>query len=167
MGTVWALRLTGDRPARLAFAEGASVLPDGAENDTSLTVVLSGPGDYELKSPEGGMLTVHADVDNLPTAGSPNLDVRVLLRTTTRTCFKMDVRNVTLVETAELPAGRPGRGWNLIRIYLGEVPMDSPTAHTIVKSVTAPVRFVAPDQKTPDRPFIHLTDEDFLLLAPE
>jgi hypothetical protein len=79
----------------------------------------------------------------------------------------MDVRNVTLVETAELPAGRPGRGWNMIRVYLGEVPLDSPTAHTIVKSITVPVRFVAPDQKTPNRAFIHLTDEDFLLLAPE
>jgi hypothetical protein len=165
--TVWALRLTGDRPARLAFAENLSILPDGIEDDPSTTVVLTSLGDYALKSPEGGILKVHADPDSLPVAGSPNLDARILLRTTTRTCFKMDVRNVTLVETAELPTGRPGRGWNMIRLYLGEVPLDSPTAHTIVKSVTVPVRFVAPDQKTPDRAFIHLTDEDLLLLAPE
>jgi hypothetical protein len=166
--TVWALRLTGERPARLVFAEGANALPDGAEDDPMSSVLpLSSLGDYVLTSPEGGVLKVRVDPDNLPVAGSPSLDVRVLLRTTTRTCFKMDVRNVTLVETAELPAGRPGRGWNMIRVYLGEVPLDSPTAHTIVKSITVPVRFVAPDQKTPNRAFIHLTDEDFLLLAPE
>ncbi len=164
--TVWALRLTGDR--RLVFAEGANQLLEGAEDDPFLPlVVLSGLGDYVLASPEGGILTVRVDPDYLPPPESPNLDVRVLLRNTTRTCFKMDVRNVTLVETAELPTGRPGRGWNMIRLYLGEVPLDSPTAHTIVKSVTVPVRFVAPDLKIPDRAFIHLTDEDFLLLAPE
>jgi hypothetical protein len=166
ISTVWALRLTGDRPARLAYADMA-VLPDGAEDDPSMTVVLSSPGEYVLSSSTGGSLTLQVQPDNLPAAGEPNNDVRVLLRTTTRTCFKMDVRNVALVETAELPTGRPGRGWNMIRLYLGEVPIDSPNAHTIVKSVTVPVRFVAPDQKTPDRAFIDLTDEDFLLLAPE
>jgi hypothetical protein len=166
--TVWGLRLTGERPARLLFAEGANALPEGAEQDPAMSAVaLSALGDYVLASPEGGVLTVRADPEYLPVEGSPSLDARVLLRTTTRTCFKMDVRNVTLVETAEVPTGRPGRGWNMIRLYLGEVPLDSPTAHTIVKSITVPVRFVAPDQKTPDRPFIHLSDEDFLLLAPE
>jgi hypothetical protein len=166
--TVWALRLTGDRPARLVFAEGADSLPDGAEDDPASSVIaLPSLGDYALTSPGGGTLTVHADPDYLPVAGTPNLDARVLLRTTTRTCFHMDVRNVALVETRETPMGRPGRGWNMIRVYLGEVPLDSPTAHTIVKSITVPMRFVAPDQKTPNRAFIHLTDEDFLLLAPE
>ena len=80
----------------------------------------------------------------------------------------MDVRNVTLVETQEVPTGRPGKGWNMIRIYIGEVPLDSSASgQTIVKSLTVPVRFVAPDQKTPDLAFIHLTDDDLLLLAPE
>jgi hypothetical protein len=67
-----------------------------------------------------------------------------------------------------VPTGRPGRGWNMIRIYLGEVPLDSSaTGQTIVKAVIVPVRFLAPDQKTPNLAFISLDDEDFTLLAPE
>jgi hypothetical protein len=166
--TVWALRLTGDRPARLAFLENETVMPVGAEDDPTNTIELTASGDYPLISPQGGQLTVAVDLATLPDAGSPSADARVILRTTKRTCFHMDVRNVTLVETKELPTGRPGIGWNMIRIYVGEVPLDSSTTgQTIVKSVTVPMRFVAPDQKTPNLAFIHLTDDDFLLLAPE
>jgi Bacterial TSP3 repeat len=166
--TVWALRLTGDRPARLAFLEGETVMPVGAEDDPSNTVALTASGDYTLVSPLGGQLKVTVDLNALPAAGTPSTDARVILRTTDRTCFHMDVRNVTLVETQEVPAGRPGRGWNMIRVYVGEVPLDSSaTGQTIVKAVTVPMRFIAPDQKTPDLAFIHLTDDDLLLLAPE
>jgi hypothetical protein len=166
--TVWALRLTGDRPARLAFLENETVMPYGAEDDPTNTEALTASGDYALISPLGGQLTVTVDLNVLPPAGSPSTDARVILRTTTRTCFHMDVRNVALVETEESPTGRPGRGWNMIRIYIGEVPLDSSTSgQTVVKSLTVPVRFVAPDQKTPDLAFIHLTDDDLLLLAPE
>jgi hypothetical protein len=167
-GTVWSLRLTGDRPARLAFLENEAVMPDGAEDDPSMTAELPVSGDYALVSPLGGQLTVAVDVAGLPAEGSPSADARVTVRTTTRTCFHMDVRNVTLVETKETPTGRPGKGWNMIRVYVGEVPLDSSSSgQTIVKSITVPVRFVAPDQKTPNLAFIHLTDDDLLLLAPE
>ena len=166
--TVWAMRLTGDQPARLAFLENETVMPVGAEDDPTNTVSLTASGDYVLVSPLGGQLTVRVDLDVLPVAGSPSADARVILRTTTRTCFHVDVRNVTLVETQESPTGRPGKGWNMIRIYIGEVPLDSSASgQTIVKSVTVPVRFVAPDKKTPNLAFIHLTDDDLLLLAPE
>jgi hypothetical protein len=166
--TVWAMRLTGDQPARLAFLENETVMPVGAEDDPTNTVSLTASGDYVLVSPLGGQLTVRVDLDVLPVAGSPSADARVILRTTTRTCFHVDVRNVTLVETQESPTGRPGKGWNMIRIYIGEVPLDSSASgQTIVKSVTVPVRFVGPDKKTPNLAFIHLTDDDLLLLAPE
>jgi hypothetical protein len=165
--SVWALRLTGERPARLAFAEGTAILPDGTEDDSSMTVSIYGKRDYALESPMGGRLVVHVDPDLLPVEGSPSSDARVVLRTTVRTCFHMDVRNIALVETKELPTGRPGRGWNMLRVYMGEVPLGLPTAHTIVKGLTVPVRFVAPDQKTPNVAFIHVTDDDLLLLAPE
>ena len=166
--TVWALRLTGEVPPRLAFLENEAVMPDGAEDDPTNTVSLTASGDYPLRSPLGGQLTAAVNLAALPAPGSPSADARVIVRTTTRTCFHMDVRNVTLVETAESPTGRPGRGWNMIRIYIGEVPLDSSTSgQTIVKSVTVPVRFVAPDQKTPNLAFIHLTDDNLLLLAPE
>jgi hypothetical protein len=166
--TVWALRITGDRPARLAFLENEAIMPDGMENDPGVTVLLSDKGDYPLLSPLGGQLTVTVDPQLLPPAGSLPIDARVIVRTTLRTCFHMDVRSVTLVETQEVPTGRPGRGWNMIHIYVGEVPLDSSsTGQTIVKAMIVPVRFIAPDQKTPNLAFISLADEDFLLLATE
>jgi hypothetical protein len=168
IGSVWALRLTGDRPARLAFIENEASMPAGAEYNPTLSIALPVSGTYLLASPMGGQIKAAVDVDALPAAGSPPADARVVLRKTTRTCFHMDVRNITLVESAEIPVGRPGRGWNMIRIYLGEVPLDaSAVGQTIMKAVTVPVRFVAPDQKTPDVAFVHLVDDDFVLLAPE
>jgi hypothetical protein len=166
-GSVWALRLVNDHPARLAFAENEATLPDNAENDPSFTVPLSLKGELALSSPSGGTLHVRVDPDLLPPAGSPMTDARVTLRTTLRTCFHMDVRNVTLVETREIPTGRPGRGWNFVHIYISQAPLDSPNAHSVVKAITVPVRFLAPNHKKPDRAFIHLTDDDLLLLAPE
>lgn len=166
--TVWALRLTGDRPARLAFLENEAVMPAGMENDPAVTVVLAEPGEVLLLSQLGGQLTVTVDPQLLPPAGSLPIDARVIVRTTLRTCFRVDVRSVPLVETQEVPTGRPGRGWNMIRIYLGEVPLDSSsTGQTIVKAVIVPVRFLAPDQKTPNLAFVSLDDDDFVLLAPE
>lgn len=168
VGTVWALRLTGEQPARLVYLENEAVVPVGAEDDPSITTMLPASGDYVVASPLGGQLTLRVDTEAFPAVGSPPVDARVILRTTTRTCFHMDIRNITLVETQEIPTGRPGRGWNMIRLYLGEVPLDSSaTGQTIVKSLTVPVRFIAPDQKTPNLAFIHLTDDDLLLLAPE
>jgi hypothetical protein len=166
-GSVWALRLVNAPPARLAFAENEAVLPDNAENDPLFTMPLPLQGELALNSPSGGKLQVRVDPNLLPPAEAPMTDARVTLRTTLRTCFHMDVRNVSLVETREVPTGRPGRGWNLIRIYISEAPLDSPTAHSLVKSITVPVRFLAPNHKNPDRAFIHLTDDDLLLLAPE
>lgn len=166
--TVWALRLTGDQPPRLAFLENETAMPDGAEDDPSMTVTLTASGDYALASPMGGQLTATVDLAALAAPGAAPVDARVILRTTVRTCFHMDVRNVTLVETKEVPSGRPGKGWNMIHVYVGEVPLDaSVEGQTIVKALTVPVRFVAPDQKTPNVAFIHLTDDDLLLLAPE
>jgi hypothetical protein len=165
--TVWALRLSGQIPPRLAWAENESTLAAGAEDDPSASVALTDPGDLTLDSPQGGQLVVRIEPTLLPPPGSPMTDVRVILRNTLRTCFHMDVRNISLVETAELPTGRPGRGWNTLRLYVGEVPLDSPNGNTIYKAMTVPVRFIAPDSKTPDVPFIHVTDDDLVLLAPE
>ena len=50
---------------------------------------------------------------------------------------------------------------------MGEVPLDSSNGNTIYKAMTVPVRFVAPDSKTPDVAFIHVTDDDLMLLAPQ
>jgi hypothetical protein len=165
--TVWALRLSGETPPRLAWAENESTLAAGAEDDPTASVALTDAGDLTLDSPQGGQLVVSIDPILLPAPGSPTTDVRVIIRNTLRTCFHMDVRDITLVETGELPTGRPGRGWNTLRLYVGEVPLDSPNGNTIYKAMTVPVRFVAPDSKTPDVAFIHVSDDDLVLLAPE
>ena len=167
LSTVWALRLSGETPPRLAWAEDETTLPVGAEDDPNASVALTSPGELTLNTPEGGQLVVTIDLTLLPPPGSPTTDVRVILRTTLRTCFHMDVRNITLVETGEMPTGRPGRGWNTLLFYMGEVPLDSPNGNTIYKAMTVPVRFVAPDSKTPDVAFIHVTDDDLILLAPQ
>jgi hypothetical protein len=52
-------------------------------------------------------------------------------------------------------------------VYLGEVPVEWPGANTIYRAFTIPVRFLAPDQKTPNVPFVTLTQKDFLLLTPK
>jgi hypothetical protein len=166
-GTVWMLRLSGESPPRLAWLENATTLPDGIEDDPDASVAMTSAGDLTLNTTDGGQLTVTVDPTLLPAPGSPATDVRVILRTTSRTCFHMDVRNITLVEPRELPTGRPGDGWNTLRFYMGEVPLDSPDGDTIVKAMTVPVRYVAPDSKTPNVPFIDVTDDDLLLLAPE
>jgi hypothetical protein len=166
--TVWALRMTGERPPRLAFLENETVMPAGAEDDPSMTLVLSAKGDYVLLSPLGGQLDIEVDPTEFPVEGTPSSDARVIMRSTIRTCFHMDVRNVALVETKEVPTGRPGRGWNMIKVYLGEVPLDaSSSGQTIVKGLTVPMRFIAPDQKAPNVAFIHIADDDLPLLAPE
>jgi hypothetical protein len=167
LSTVWALRLSGETPPRLAWAEDETTLPVGAEDDPNASLALTSPGELTLNTPEGGQLLVTIDLTLLPPPGSPTTDVRVILRTTLRTCFHMDVRNITLVETGEMPTGRPGRGWNTLLFYMGEVPLDSSNGNTIYKAMTVPVRFVAPDSKTPDVAFIHVTDDDLMLLAPQ
>ena len=165
--TVWILRLSGETPPRLAWAENETTLPAGAEDDPSASMALTSQGEFTLASPQGGQLVVDVDPALLPPPGSPTTDVRVLLRNTLRTCFHMDVRNITLVETGEIPTGRPGRGWNTLLLYVGEVPLDSPNGNTIYKAMTVPVRFIAPDSKTPNVAFIHVSDDDLLLLAPQ
>jgi len=166
-GTVWMLRLSGENPPRLAWVENETTLPAGIEDDPTSSIALTSAGDVTLDSSLGGQLLVRIDPSVLPPPGSPATDVRVILRTTLRTCFHMDVRNITLVEPAELPTGRPGRGWNTLQFYMGEVPLDSPNGETVVKAMTVPVRFVAPDSKTPNVPFIQVSDDDLLLLAPQ
>ena len=167
ISSVWALRLIHSTPPLIVFAENETVLPDGAETDPTMTVAVAKKGDLVLESPMGGALTISVDPDAMAATGAPTEDARIILRTTLRTCFHMDVRNITLVETAELPTGRPGRGWNTIRVYVGEAPLDSPNGNTIMKAMTYPVRFLAPKTKTPNVAFIHVTEDNLLLLAPE
>lgn len=128
-------------------------------------VEVTAAGVYTVASATGRELAMRVSPALLAESGAEG-EKRVLIRGTHRFCFHMDVRNVTLVETAEV-AGRPGRGWNTIWVYLGQIPDQIPSAHAIFKAATFPIRFLAPDQKTPDAPFITVAEDDFVLLGGE
>jgi hypothetical protein len=151
------LRYAPGPPATLAWTEDANV---GTPGDA---VDVSRGGGFTVLSPTASRLEVDIVAPSLSPAPS---DVRVLVRPTLRTCFHADVRNVTLVETSEIAGGRPGRGWNLLHLYVGEVTDDLPNGATIYRAMTFPVRFLAPDKKTPPDSFIQVQQQDFVVLTP-
>lgn len=144
-------------PPTLAFADDPTAM--GPAGDP---VDVSAGGEHELISPSGRTMRVRVDATQLP--GEPR-EPQLLLRATNRSCFHFDVRNVTLVETEEIPGGRPGRGWNNLRIYFAELPEDAPRGYGIFNVASVPVRFVAPDFKDPDRAFVTLEQDAFVLLG--
>jgi len=90
--------------------------------------------------------------------------VEVLIRTTVRSCFHFDVRNITLTSPKQLPGGRPGAGWNGLQVYLGALPQAAPNGYLVYDLASVPVRFVPPDHKTPNQPYITLDTFSFVLL---
>src|SRR5262249_8547629 len=102
-------------PARLAFT-------DDRNRPLGMPVEIRRDGTYPLSPTTGQELIVQVTRGDLPLEAESPQERTVVIRSTLRYCFKYDVRNITLVETAEVPGGRPGRGWNLLRVYLAEVP---------------------------------------------
>lgn len=151
------LRYVAGPPATLAWTEDAN---GGTLGDP---VDVSRGGGFTLLSPTSSRLEIDVATNSL--APDP-VDVRVLVRPTLRTCFHADARNIPLVETREVPGGRPGRGWNMMHVYVGEVTDDLPSGPTIYRAMTMPVRFIAPDKKTPPDSFIQVHQDDFILLSP-
>lgn len=152
------LRYASGPPATLAWTEDANTGTPGDPVD------VSRGGGFTLLSPTNSRLEIEVATNSL--SPSP-ADVRVLVKPTLRTCFHADARNIPLVETREIPGGRPGRGWNLMRVYVGEVADDLPDGTTIYRAMTMPVRFIAPDKKTPPDSFISLEQDDFIVLSPQ
>ena len=170
-------RICFSPPGELRFAEGGGMGAGGAggfQPDCSgagapvnvLDPAASDDGSgtsFQLTG-ASGMRGVRVRIE--ATALPPDVRVRpVLIRNTARSCFKFDVRNVTLVETAEVPGGRPGRGWNQIRIFFGELPEALPRGYSVFNVATVPLRFLEPDQKTPNVPFIELDQQSFVLVG--
>ena len=143
-------------PATLTFSDVPANAAPGAPVD------ISSGGTFQVKAASGRTITVHVRSSQLLTTTARR---EILIRPTRRYCFHVDVRNITLVETAELKTGRPGRGWNNLWVYLAEFPEETPTGYAIFKVLTIPVRFLEPDRKTPDQPFITIHDDDFVLLG--
>jgi hypothetical protein len=53
-----------------------------------------------------------------------------------------------------------------MHLYVGEVTDDLPNGPTIYRAMTFPVRFIAPDKKTPKDGFILVQQDDFVVLTP-
>jgi hypothetical protein len=143
-------------PATLTFSDVAANAAPGEPVD------ISAGGTFQVKAASGRTITVYVRPGQLLTTTARR---EILIRPTRRYCFHVDVRNITLVETAELATGRPGRGWNNLWVYLAEFPEETPTGYAIFKALTIPVRFLEPDRKTPDQPFITVHDDDLVLIG--
>jgi hypothetical protein len=155
-GGLGMLRYTSGPPATLAWTE------DGNAGTPGDAVDVSEGGGYTVLSPTTSRLVVEVTPALLPPA---SIDAQVLVRPTLRTCFHADVKNITLVSTREVPAGRPGAGWNQLHLYVGEVTDDLPNGPTIYRAMTFPVRFIAPSTRVPSDPFVQLQQDDFVVLT--
>ena len=155
--TVGIMRFLPGPPATLSWAENAE------KGDFGQAVDVSAGGTFQLAA-GGTRLTARVQAAALPPPEGGQLDEKVLIWPTMRSCFHFDVRNIPLAATGEVAAGRPGAGWNNLQVYLGSVPQSSPRGYLIFDLATVPVRFIPPDRKTPDRPFITLDQFSFVLL---
>ncbi len=164
-------RICFSPPGDLRYSEGATADPTDCSGAGPAVNVLD-PGasddgsgiDFALRGASATTHVVRVRID--PSALPGDARVRtVLMRNTSRSCFKFDVRNVTLVETAEVPGGRPGRGWNQLRIFFGELPEALPRGYSVFNVATVPINFLEPDRKTPNVPFIELDQQSFVLLG--
>jgi hypothetical protein len=145
-------------PPTLAWSDAGMAVPPGAAVD------VSQGGDFTLTASDGQTILVSVNTQELMAQNMP-LNVTILIRQTLRSCFHFDVRNITLVQTLQVPGGRPAIGWNTLATYMSEVPLATPLGSSVVDEATAPVRFVAPDKKSPNKPFIVLRQNDFILLG--
>ncbi len=156
------LRIEPGPPLMVAWGDDANIGAVGAAaavDRRQVVTLRSGNSNSEVD------VEVDPTLLTMPTSGPK--DVRVFVRPTERTCFYMDVRNITLVETLQVPGRRAGRGWNLLQVYLGEVPIEWPEANTVYRAFTMPVRFTEPNHKTPNVAFVTLEQKDLLLLSPK
>jgi hypothetical protein len=145
-------------PQTLSWTDAFMQTPPG------MPVDVSKGGTFTLTASDGKTITVKVSPQDLATEMSP-LDEQILVRNTLRDCFHFDVRNITLVATQHIPGGLVGPGWQTLATYLSEVPIATPQGSSVVDAVTATVRFIPPDQKTPNRPFIELTQDELVLLG--
>ena len=145
-------------PPTLAWSDGGTSVPPGPPVD------VSKGGDFTLTAADGSTITVSVIPKELAAQNMP-LNVTILVRQTLRSCFHFDVRNITLVQTLEVPGGRPGIGWNTLATFMSEVPQSTPQGSSVVDEATLPVRYIAPDKKSPNKPFVVLRQNDFLLLG--
>ena len=144
-------------PARLSWSDDARGVPPGPPVD------VSKGGDFALLTTGGRQLKVRVVAPALPPASEGKKDAQLLIRPTLRDCIHFEVKNITLTEGRGMTGGA-GRGWNNLQVYLAELPKNAPGGYLIYDLATVPVRFIAPDTKTPNKASITLDQDSFLLL---
>jgi hypothetical protein len=84
-----------------------------------------------------------------------------------RTCYRAEIENITLVPTAANASVEvyPGNGWNRVLVYAGEVAFDDPDAFPAIRVACVMARF-EPDgtYREPASGRVRLRDDDFVPL---
>ncbi len=153
-------------PARLVYAQGEPATlawQDAGAAAPGPAVPLAGSGRYVLPAlaTDAGLdraLVVDVVAAELPAA---SVAEPLLVGLAQRNCGVFTVRNVRLLETADV--GR-GPGFNRIRLLFSEVPANDPAAAPVFRGAELEVRFVAPDYRQPQG-VVTLEDQDFVLLG--
>ncbi len=128
---------------------------------TDLTSLGSQGGSVQIITSEG-TLTADLYPPSLPLA---DIDVSVSIHNAQRSCFSFSARNISLVQTLQAKNGPPSIGWNNITVYLSEVSQDQPNGYGIFSVASVPVKFIAPNKKTPNTPFVQLLQDSFVILT--
>ena len=80
-----------------------------------------------------------------------------------QSCYEFDVRNITLVPTADNEdAVYPGNGWNRVLVFIGEVSFDDPNAFAAYRIACVMAAYeIDGNLKSPPSGRITLRDRDF------
>jgi hypothetical protein len=159
-GTI-TIEVNPGNPLTLAVSDvGASKFGDAVDVQAS--------GLFTLLSPRGVEVSVTVNASDLRGAVASRMAIPVALNPSLRSCFNVDIQNITLVNTLATPAGanagRNGPGWNLVNVYMGEVLNGIKTAPTIYRVDTIPYQYIPPSTKNPSAPFVTLQQTDLTTL---
>jgi hypothetical protein len=113
-------------------------------------------------------MTVQVAATDLARAAPSAMTVPIVLKPSVRSCFDVNIQNISLVSTKATPAsvavGRDGPGWNTVNVFMGEVLNDVKTAPTIYRIDAIPFQFIPPSTKSPSTAFVTLEQTDLTTL---
>jgi hypothetical protein len=143
---------------------------DIGSNGLGKAVDVAASGVFTLVSPSKQQMVVRVDASVLALAVNGASEVPVVLTPSFRACFHVNVQNISLVSTKAVASdggaqARTGPGWNLVNVYMGEALNGELGAPTVYRADTIPFRYIPPDQKTPNTPFVTLEQDDLVTVV--
>jgi hypothetical protein len=155
------MQLNPGPPLTLAITDVGGATLGGAVN-------VSQTGTYTLLTPLGTEMTVSINAAVLKLEATSEMQATIKLLTTTRSCFHVNIQNITLVSTKQTPAnlgaGHSGTGWNLVNIDMGEVLNGINTAPTVYRIDSLRFQFIPPSTKTPSTAYVTVDQTDLTTL---